>query len=91
MSVLLMLASVLLQRRAFAVFGGLGLAFYLIDLAERLFKDSLLFPVALSAIGIAAIAVGLLYYRYMTRIEGWLAAHLPGLVKALRPARLRGD
>lgn len=90
-SVLLMLAAVLLQRRAFAVFGGLGLAFYLIDLAERLFSDSLLFPVALSAIGIAAIALGLLYYRFMTRIETWLAAHLPAPLKALRPARLRGD
>jgi len=27
----------------------------------------------------------------MTRIEGWLATHLPWLVKTLRPARLRGD
>lgn len=90
-SLLLMLGAVLFQRRAFAVFGGLGLAFYFIDLAERLFQDSLMFPIALSAIGIAVIAVGLWYYRHMASIEGWLGNHLPAPLRALRPARLRGD
>jgi hypothetical protein len=90
-SLALMLGAVLFQRRAFAVFGGLGLAFYFIDLAERLFADSLLFPIALSVIGIAVIALGLWYYRRMAAIEGWLGRHLPAPLRALRPARLRGD
>jgi len=90
-SVALMAGAVLLQRRAFAVFGGLGLAFYFIDLAERLFADSLMFPIALSVIGIATIAAGLWYYKRMTGIEGWLGRHLPATLRALRPARLRGD
>jgi hypothetical protein len=90
-SLALMAGAVLFQRRAFAVFGGLGLAFYFVDLAERLFQDSLLFPVALSAIGIATIAAGLWYYRHMARIESWLARHLPAPLRALRPSRLRGD
>lgn len=90
-SLLLMLGAVLFQRRAFAVFGGLGLAFYFIDLAERLFQDSLLFPIALSAIGIAVIVLGLWYYRRMAAIETWLGRYLPAPLRALRPARLRGD
>jgi hypothetical protein len=48
---------------AYAVFGAFGITLYLGHLADVVFKDSLLFPFALSMIGIAVIAVGLLYYR----------------------------
>jgi hypothetical protein len=41
-----------LQRRAYALFGGLGVAVYLRHLAERVFEDSLLDPFALSLIGL---------------------------------------
>src|SRR5918994_1909150 len=40
-----------LQRRVYALFGGLGVAVYLHHLAEWVFEDSLLYPVALSMIG----------------------------------------
>ena len=48
-------------------------------------------PIALSAIGIAVIVLGLWYYRRMAAIEAWLGRYLPAPLRALRPARLRGD
>ena len=49
----LLFAAVILLRRAYAVFGTFGITLYLGDLADVVFKDSLLFPFALSLIGIA--------------------------------------
>ena len=47
-----------LGRRVYAVFGVIGIALYLGDLADKVFRDSLLFPFALSLIGVAVIAAG---------------------------------
>ena len=58
-------------------------------LADVVFKDSLLFPFALSLIGIAVIAAGLFYHRKQEAIATWLAAHLPEAVLRLRPGRAR--
>jgi hypothetical protein len=81
-----LLIAVLLGRRVFAVFGALGIAIYLGDLAEKLFHDSLLFPFALSAIGIAIIALGLYLHRRMPAIEAWFDARLPASMRRLRTA-----
>jgi hypothetical protein len=81
----LLFGSVFLNRRVFAVFGVIGIALYLGDLASHVFKDSLLFPFALSLIGVAVIAAGLLYYRNQDRITAWFEANLPEGVKRLRP------
>ncbi|HEY0328690.1 MAG TPA: hypothetical protein VGC77_06270 [Rhodopseudomonas sp.] len=81
-----LLIAVLLARRVFAVFGTIGIAIYLGDLAAELFKDSLLFPFALSLIGIGIIALGLYTNRHRAAIDGWVAARLPDAVKRLRPA-----
>ena len=48
----LMVVSVLLDRRVFLVFGALGVFGYLGHLAYVVFADSLLFPVALTALGL---------------------------------------
>ena len=55
----LILLSVFLMRRAYAVFGAIGVAIYLGHLASRVFEDSLLFPFALSFIGLGIIGAGL--------------------------------
>ena len=89
MNVGLLFFSVFLGRKVYAVFGVIGVAIYLGDLASRVFKDSLLFPFALSLIGVAVIAAGLLYYRHQERIGAWLEAHMPDAVKRLRPAHAR--
>ena len=56
--------SLFLMRRAYAVFGAVGLTMYLGHLAWDVFKDSILFPFALSAVGVALIAFGLLFHKY---------------------------
>lgn len=81
--------SVFLNRRAYAVFGVLGVAGYLGHLAETVFRDSLLFPFALSLIGVAIIAVGVAMVRRAGVWQAWMQAHLPAGVLALRPAHAR--
>jgi hypothetical protein len=85
LNVALLFGAVFLNRRVFAVFGVIGIALYLGDLASHVFKDSLLFPFALSLIGVAVIAAGLLYYRNQDRLTAWFEANLPDGVKRLRP------
>jgi ABC-type molybdate transport system permease subunit len=68
------------------VFGTIGIAMYLGDLAEKVFKDSLLFPFALSLIGITIIAFGLYYHRHQAAITTWIDAQMPDALKRLRPA-----
>jgi len=80
-NVVLMLISVLLDRRVFIVFGALGVFGYLGHLAYTVFKDSLLFPFALSALGLAIIWLGIYYQRYRTRIEGAIVALLPAGIR----------
>jgi hypothetical protein len=72
-----------LSRRVFAVFGGFGLAGYLGHLSYTVFRDSLLFPVALTAIGIAIIAAGVFWQRREAAIGASLRQWLPGPVRLL--------
>jgi hypothetical protein len=85
----LLLLAIILMRRTYAVFGAIGISIYFGHLADVVFKDSLLFPFALSLIGIAVIAAGLFYHRKQEAIATWLAAHLPEAVLRLRPAYAR--
>ncbi len=85
----LILLAVFLARRSYAVFGAFGITGYLGYLANDLFRDSVLFPFALSAIGIALIGFGLLYRRYEKRVIDALRELLPGYIQSLRPALAR--
>jgi hypothetical protein len=89
LNVVLLLLSIILVRRAYALFGALGVTAYLGHLADVVFKNSLLFPFALSLIGIAVIAAGLLYHRKQEAISAWFAANLPDAILRLRPAHAR--
>jgi hypothetical protein len=84
MNVGFLIVATVLARRIFAVFGTIGIAIYLGDLAEKVFKDSLLFPIALSLIGIAIIALGLYYNRKRHTIGAWVDAHVPEALRRLR-------
>jgi hypothetical protein len=86
----LVLWSVFLMRPVYAVFGALGMLLYLGHLAYDVFADSLLFPFALSALGIGVIWVGLVYYKRRVAIAGYFEARLPVGVVRLRPAHARG-
>lgn len=89
-NVVMILAGAVIGRRVFAVFGGLGLAGYLGHLSYRVFRDSLIFPFALSALGLAIIWLGILWQRreveWSARLRGLLPAALRELIEA-RAAR----
>jgi len=63
----------LVQRRVFVVFGIFGILRYLVELACRHFIDSAFFPFVLSFIGIAVIALAILFKRHSGKISGWYA------------------
>lgn len=85
----LVLLSLLLMRRVYAVFGAIGVSLYLGHLAEEVFKDSILFPFALSGIGVLIIAAGLLFHRYGPKLAEVVGQVLPDYMRELRPAHAR--
>jgi hypothetical protein len=76
-----------LGRRVFAVFGGLGVAGYLGDLSYRVFKDSLVFPFALSLVGLAIIALGVQLQRHEAQWAASLRRFVPGPLRELIETR----
>ena len=72
-----------LSRRVFAVFGGLGVAAYLGHLSHTVFKNSMLFPIALTAIGLGIVACGVLWQRHEQKLGHWLRRWLPATVREL--------
>jgi len=83
----MILAGAVLGRRVFAVFGGLGVAGYLGYLSWRVFKDSLLFPFVLSAIGLGIIWLGVVWQRREGEWSQRLRALLPAALRELIEAR----
>lgn len=80
-------AGAALSRRVFAVFGGLGVALYLGHLSHTIFRDSMLFPVALTAIGLAVIAGGIYWQRHEAVIGRRLRSCMPLPVRSLLEQR----
>ena len=76
-NVALLALGAVLGRRVFAVFGGLGIAAYLGHLARKVFADSLLFPFALTLIGLAIVAAGIGWQKNEARLSAALRARLP--------------
>jgi len=86
-NVAMILVGAVLGRRVFAVFGGLGVAMYLGHLSWRVFKDSLVFPFALSLVGLAIIALGVLWQRHEAQWSASLRRFVPGPLRELIAAR----
>lgn len=74
----LVLFGAVIGRRVFTILGAMGVALYLGHLSFELFRDSLLFPLALSAIGLAMVGAGLFWQRHEDAIHQRLRALLPG-------------
>jgi hypothetical protein len=82
----LMLIAVFLARRVFLVFGGVGVFGYLAELSYTLFKDSMLFPFALSLLGLFIIFLGVQYQRNRDKVDRAILSILPSGIQNLRPA-----
>jgi len=85
----LIFLSLFLMRRAYAVFGAIGVTTYLSYLASSVFADSILFPFALSGIGVLLIVFGLLFHRYGERIGDTVGELSPPYLRGWRPAHAR--
>jgi hypothetical protein len=81
--------TLVLRRPLFVVFGALGVTGYIGHLAYRVFEDSLLFPFALTFLGLAVIALGVIYQRNRVQVERMVAALMPAKCLALLPPRVR--
>ncbi|MBI5717019.1 MAG: DUF2157 domain-containing protein [Burkholderiales bacterium] len=79
-----------LQRRIFTILGGLGVALYLGHLSYKVFKDSLLFPLALTLIGFAVIAGGIWWQRHEARMQALMRARLPAALQRWLPPAAGG-
>ncbi|MFO1102367.1 MAG: hypothetical protein U1E20_05625 [Methylocystis sp.] len=88
-NVALIFLSVFLMRRAYAVFGAVGVTIYLGYLAGSVFQDSILFPFALSGIGVLLIVFGLMFHRYGAVVSAEIGELLPAHLRGLRPAHAR--
>jgi hypothetical protein len=85
-NVALILFGVVIGRRVYAVFGGIGVAMYLGYLAFTLFPDSMMLPFVLSLIGLGAIGLGLLWQGHESALTELLRARLPRAWRALPSA-----
>ena len=64
-------------RRVFTVFGAMGVSFYLGYLSHEVFRDSLLFPLALTLLGLGVVALGVWWQRHEAAIAARLARYVP--------------
>jgi hypothetical protein len=86
-NVAMVLIGAVLGRRVFAVFGGLGIAGYLGHVSWTLFRDSVAFPFALSALGLGVIWLGVLWQRHEARWAERLRGFVPAALRELIEAR----
>jgi hypothetical protein len=75
--VVLIALSLFLQRRAFLIFGSIGIFGYLCNEAYTYFRNSVAFPFVLSGIGVLLI-VGAMKFKknedvIQQRVAGWLS------------------
>jgi len=84
LSIVLILLSVVLDSQFLLVLGGLGVFFYLSFLAYRVFRNSLLFPFALTVLGISIIALGVFYQKNQEGIRTIIFSLLPDVMLKLR-------
>lgn len=82
-NLLLLCIGAVLVRRVFAVFAFIGILIYLYHLADYVFQDSLLFPVALAAFGLAILFGGLYWQRNEERIQTALLRIVPAKLAGL--------
>ncbi|HXE09551.1 MAG TPA: hypothetical protein VN612_16735 [Acidobacteriaceae bacterium] len=81
----LMVLAIILQRRAFLIFGGLGVFLYLMDEAQGYFRNSFGFTFALTIIGMLFIFAGIAFKRNEQQLTQAFAPWIPERLRQ-RPA-----
>lgn len=82
-NLLMILLGVMIIRRVFVVFGALGVSIYLGHLAWDVFRDSWLFPISLTLIGLLIIYLGVVWQRNEKIITQKAQTLLPESVRIL--------
>ena len=77
--------SIVLGRRVLLIFGTLAVASYLAQLAFGIFKLSIVFPFALTAIGLGIVFAGIWYQRNESRVRARILAVVPARIIAMLP------
>jgi hypothetical protein len=83
----MIVAGAILSRRVFAVFGALGATGYLGYLSYDVFKDSMLFPIVLTLIGLGVICLGIVWQRHEKAITNRLRGLLTPSIRELLEQR----
>ena len=86
-NLILILIGVILSRKVFTIFGGIGVCFYLGHLAYYVFKNSFLFPIILTALGLGIIYLGILWQKHEQRMTSAIRKILPKSLQELLQAR----
>lgn len=86
-NLLLVVVGVTIVRRVFVIFGAIGCTIYLGHLANEVFKDSWLFPITLTAIGLGIIYLGLFWQKNEKKITQQVRGCLPGSLRELLEER----
>lgn len=87
-NLIMICVGVLLVRRVFVIFGALGACGYLGHLANNVFQDSWLFPIALTAIGLLVIYLGVLWQKNEATITKKARGVLPASFRELLESRV---
>lgn len=86
-NLLLIAIGTCLMRRAFLVFGGLGVLLVLGDLSSDIFKDSIGFPFSLTVLGLLTIGIGIWWQKNERKIQARVGRVLPPALASLRDRR----
>ena len=82
LNVALVFVGAAIGRRVFTVLGALGVTGYLGYLSYRVFQNSLLFPFALTLLGLGVVLLGIWWQRHEADINLRLRAWLPAGLRA---------
>jgi hypothetical protein len=82
-NVVLLLASVVLQRRIFLATGGLGAAGYILYEATTFVKDPMGYAILLTVLGVGIILAAIQYHKNKAAIDGAILGMLPEGLRTL--------
>lgn len=80
-NVALVFVGALIRRRVLTVFGALGVFVYCWHLADQIFQDNWLFPIALTLIGLLIVCAGVWWQKNEARLSHRLHQCMPAAIR----------